>query len=60
MTITVREMTDSEFDIVIEYFFKSTPEFLETLGVACPLGNRAVNLPRRSFILSSHAALVYD
>jgi RimJ/RimL family protein N-acetyltransferase len=33
MTPTVREMTDSEFDIVIEYFFKSTPEHLEVLGV---------------------------
>jgi len=33
MTISVREMTDSEFDIVIDYFHKSTPEFLETLGV---------------------------
>jgi RimJ/RimL family protein N-acetyltransferase len=33
MTVTVREMADSEFDIVIDYFFKSTPEFLETLGV---------------------------
>ena len=33
MTPTVREMTDSEFDIVIEYFFKSTPEHLEILGV---------------------------
>jgi len=33
MTMTVREMTDPEFDIVIDYFFKATPEFLETLGV---------------------------
>jgi RimJ/RimL family protein N-acetyltransferase len=33
MTVTVREMADSEFDIVIDYFLKSTPEFLETLGV---------------------------
>ena len=33
MTLTVREMTDSEFELVIEYFYKSTPEFLETLGV---------------------------
>ncbi|MGA8898906.1 GNAT family N-acetyltransferase [Bradyrhizobium sp.] len=33
MTTTVREMTDSEFGIVIDYFFKSTPEHLETLGV---------------------------
>jgi len=31
--ITVREMTLSEFEFVIEYFFKATPEFLETLGV---------------------------
>ena len=33
MSIIVREMADSEFDIVIDYFYKSTPEFLETLGV---------------------------
>lgn len=33
MTATVREMTASEFEIVIDYFFKSTPEYLETLGV---------------------------
>jgi RimJ/RimL family protein N-acetyltransferase len=33
MTITVREMMDSEFEIVVDYFFKSTPEHLETLGV---------------------------
>jgi RimJ/RimL family protein N-acetyltransferase len=33
MTITVREMTAPEFDIVIDYFFGATPEFLETLGV---------------------------
>lgn len=33
MTLTVREMAGSEIDIVIEYFFKSTPEFLEILGV---------------------------
>jgi len=33
MTPAVREMTDPEFDIVIEYFFKSTPEHLEILGV---------------------------
>ena len=33
MTIGVREMAESEFDIVVEYFHKSTPEFLETLGV---------------------------
>jgi RimJ/RimL family protein N-acetyltransferase len=33
MTVTVREMLDSEFDVVIDYFYKATPEFLETLGV---------------------------
>jgi RimJ/RimL family protein N-acetyltransferase len=33
MTIGIGEMAESEFDIVIEYFHKSTPEFLETLGV---------------------------
>ena len=33
MTVTVREMTEAEFEIVIDYFFKATPEFLETLGV---------------------------
>jgi RimJ/RimL family protein N-acetyltransferase len=26
-------MTESEFEFVIEYFFRATPEFLETLGV---------------------------
>ncbi len=33
MTLTVREMADSEADVVIEYFLKSTPEHLENLGV---------------------------
>jgi len=33
MTITVREMTEPEFDIVINYFSKATPEFLEIIGV---------------------------
>jgi RimJ/RimL family protein N-acetyltransferase len=33
MTLTVREMMDSEVDVIIEYFFKSTPEYLEMLGV---------------------------
>ncbi|MGA2055279.1 MAG: hypothetical protein ABSG88_08195 [Bradyrhizobium sp.] len=36
MTLTVREMTDSEFEFVIDYFFKSTPEHLEALGVTVP------------------------
>ncbi|WP_245283596.1 hypothetical protein [Bradyrhizobium sp. URHD0069] len=33
MTLTVREMTGSEVDIIIDYFQKSTPEHLEILGV---------------------------
>ena len=33
MTLTVREMTASETGIIIDYFEKATPEFLETLGV---------------------------
>jgi RimJ/RimL family protein N-acetyltransferase len=33
MTLAVREMTASEFDVVLDYFFKATPEFLETMGV---------------------------
>lgn len=33
MTISVREMTEPEFEIVVDYFFKAQPEFLETLGV---------------------------
>jgi RimJ/RimL family protein N-acetyltransferase len=33
MTLTVREMTGSEPDLIIDYFRSSTPEHLETLGV---------------------------
>jgi RimJ/RimL family protein N-acetyltransferase len=33
MALTVREMAGSEFDIVIDYFQKATPEHLEVLGV---------------------------
>ena len=33
MALTVREMTGSEIDIIIDYFQNSTPEHLETLGV---------------------------
>src|SRR5216684_4098851 len=33
MTLTVREMMNSEVDVIIEYFFKSTPEHLDMLGV---------------------------
>jgi RimJ/RimL family protein N-acetyltransferase len=33
MILTVREMADSEFDIVIDYFQKATPEYLDMLGV---------------------------
>jgi RimJ/RimL family protein N-acetyltransferase len=33
MTLTVPEMMDSEVDVIIEYFFKSAPEYLEMLGV---------------------------
>lgn len=33
MSLTVREMTAAETDIIIEYFQTSTPEHLETLGV---------------------------
>ena len=33
MTLTVREMTGSEVDLIIDYFLKSTPEYLEILGV---------------------------
>jgi RimJ/RimL family protein N-acetyltransferase len=33
MTLTVREMMRSEFGLVIEYFLKATPEFLEVMGV---------------------------
>jgi RimJ/RimL family protein N-acetyltransferase len=33
MALTVREMTVSETGIIIDYFQKATPEFLETMGV---------------------------
>lgn len=33
MALTVREMTTSEAEIIIEYFHNSTPEHLEMLGV---------------------------
>lgn len=33
MPLTVREMMDSEVDLIIEYFHSSTPEHLEILGV---------------------------
>jgi RimJ/RimL family protein N-acetyltransferase len=33
MSLTVREMTAAETEIIIEYFQASTPEHLETLGV---------------------------
>jgi RimJ/RimL family protein N-acetyltransferase len=33
MTLTVREMKDSEIDLIIDYFVNSTPEHLENLGV---------------------------
>src|ERR1019366_5018418 len=33
MTLSVREMTIAETDLIIEYFQNSTPEHLETLGV---------------------------
>jgi hypothetical protein len=33
MTLTVREMRGSEVGLIIEYFFQSTPEYLEILGV---------------------------
>jgi RimJ/RimL family protein N-acetyltransferase len=33
MTLTVREMMDSEIDLIIGYFQRSTPEHLEILGV---------------------------
>lgn len=33
MTLKVREMMDSEVDLIIDYFQNATPEFLETLGV---------------------------
>jgi RimJ/RimL family protein N-acetyltransferase len=33
MTLEVREMMSSEVDLIVEYFLKSTPEFLELLGI---------------------------
>jgi RimJ/RimL family protein N-acetyltransferase len=33
MTLTVREMTLAETEIIIDYFHDSTPEYLEMLGV---------------------------
>jgi RimJ/RimL family protein N-acetyltransferase len=33
MTLTVREMTSSEVDVIIDYFRNATPEYLEILGV---------------------------
>jgi len=33
VTLTVREMATSEFDIVVDYFLGATSEYLETLGV---------------------------
>ena len=33
MTLTVREMMDSEANVIIEYFLRATPEYLEILGV---------------------------
>jgi RimJ/RimL family protein N-acetyltransferase len=33
MTLAVREMMRSELGLIIEYFLKATPEFLETMGV---------------------------
>ena len=33
MTLTVREMTFAETDLIIGYFHGSTPEYLEVLGV---------------------------
>jgi RimJ/RimL family protein N-acetyltransferase len=33
MTLTVREMTSAETDLIIDYFHGSTPEHLEMLGV---------------------------
>ena len=33
MTLTVREMTAAETDLIVEYFLHSTPEHLEILGV---------------------------
>ena len=33
MTLIVREMMNSEVDVVIDYFLGSTPEYLDMLGV---------------------------
>ncbi len=33
MSLTVREMTESEVDLIIDYFHSSTPEHLELIGV---------------------------
>jgi RimJ/RimL family protein N-acetyltransferase len=33
MRLAVREMVSSEFDVIIKYFFGSTPEYLDMLGV---------------------------
>ena len=33
MPLTVREMMDTEVDLIIDYFYNATPEYLETLGV---------------------------
>ena len=33
MTLVVREMMPSEADVIIEYFLRATPEYLEILGV---------------------------
>ena len=33
MSLTVREMTAAETDLIVEYFLHSTPEHLEMLGV---------------------------
>jgi hypothetical protein len=33
MTLAVREMMGSEFDVIIDYYMRATPEYLEILGV---------------------------
>ena len=33
MTLTVREMMGSEAEVIIDYFLRATPEYLEILGV---------------------------
>ena len=38
MTLTVREMTAAETDLIVEYFLNSTPEHLETLALEFPCG----------------------